>query len=63
MRITYLNNNLYTYLNYLCFFGIIIQKIFKDIKDIKNKCAINDEKIIYVNFLRLTSSYVAVILD
>ena len=63
MRLTYLKSNLFIDLDYLCFFGIIIKKIFKDFKIIKNKSENNHEKIIYENYLRLTSSYGAVILD
>ena len=38
-------------------------KNLKDIKIIKKKCSINDEKIIYENYLQLTPSYSVVILD
>ena len=44
MRIAYLNNNLYIDLNYSCLFGIIILKIFKDNKIIKNNYAIKHDK-------------------
>ncbi len=62
LRTAYLSNNLDIDLNYLCFFRIIFKKLLKVLKLSKKICN-KRLKIIYENFLRLTLSYSAVILD